>query len=94
MKAYSIQEAAAVLSVDPETVKREIQRNKIKAFKVGYHWRIHESRLMEYMDVVENNFKTKNEAALEEKVQELEKENTKLRNIIGKISNTLIEVHS
>ncbi|MDD7793664.1 helix-turn-helix domain-containing protein [Clostridium sp. 'White wine YQ'] len=94
MKAYSTIEAAEILSVCKDTVLREINKNNIKAFKVGKDWRIHESSLMEYMNVVENNYKTKNEVVLEKKVRELEKENSKLRNIIVRISNTVVEINS
>lgn len=94
MKAYSTQEAGEILSVCKETVVREIKSNRIKAFKVGKDWRIHESRLMEYMDVVANNYKTKKEVELEQKVKELEKENNKLKNVIVKISTAVVEINT
>lgn len=94
MKAYSTQEAGEILSVCKETVVREIKNNRIKAFKVGKDWRIHESRLMEYMDVVVNNYKTKKEVELEQKVKELEKENNKLKNVLVKISTAVVEINT
>ncbi|SHH48843.1 helix-turn-helix domain-containing protein [Clostridium intestinale] len=94
MKAYSTQEAGEILSVCKETVVREIKNNRIKAFKVGKDWRIHESRLMEYMDVVANNYKTKKEVELEQKLKELEKENNKLKNVIVKISTAVVEINT
>jgi excisionase family DNA binding protein len=94
MKAYSTQEAGEILSVCKETVVREIKNNRIKAFKVGKDWRIHESRLMEYMDVVANNYKTKKEVELEQKLKELEKENNKLKNVLVKISTAVVEINT
>lgn len=94
MKAYSTQEAGEILSVCKETVVREIKNNRIKAFKVGKDWRIHESRLMEYMDVVANNYKTKKEVELEQKLKELERENNKLKNVLVKISTAVVEINT
>ncbi|WP_286904424.1 helix-turn-helix domain-containing protein [Clostridium sp. UBA1652] len=94
MKAYSTHEAAEILSVCKDTVVREIDKKRIKAFKVGRDWRIHESSLMEYMDVVANNYKTKKEVELEQKLKELEKENNKLKNVLVKISTAVVEINT
>ncbi|SHI37286.1 excisionase family DNA-binding protein [Clostridium intestinale] len=48
-------EVAEILSVWKDNVVREIKKNRIKTFRVGRDWGIHESRLIEYMDVVEIN---------------------------------------
>jgi putative molybdopterin biosynthesis protein len=48
-KAYTREEIARILSVNPITIWREIQRGNLKAFKVGKDIRISESALEEYI---------------------------------------------
>jgi excisionase family DNA binding protein len=44
-KVFTIKEFAEELKVSVMTVRRMIQNNKIKAFKVGSLWRINSSEL-------------------------------------------------
>jgi putative molybdopterin biosynthesis protein len=48
-KTYTRDEAARILSVNPMTIWREIQRGRLRAFKVGKDIRITESALKEYI---------------------------------------------
>lgn len=73
MKVYKIVEVADIVHSHPETVKSEIKRNKLKAFKVGSEYRITEQALEDYLGVLANNYKTQRE-------MELEKENANLMN--------------
>jgi excisionase family DNA binding protein len=47
-EAYSPEQAAQLLDVHPETIRREISRGHLKAFKVGQQWRILRSELRAY----------------------------------------------
>ncbi|MEG2811734.1 MAG: helix-turn-helix domain-containing protein [Clostridium sp.] len=71
MRAYKVKAAAAMLDADHQTVKREIERGRLRAFKVGYEWRISEEALAEYMNLIKNNFKTEYEVQLEEENKKL-----------------------
>lgn len=47
-EALSPERAAALLDVHPETIRREIARGRLKAFRVGAQWRILRSDLHTY----------------------------------------------
>lgn len=49
MKLYSVKEVADILDMNPETIKRYIHREELKAYKVGREWRIKESDLEEFV---------------------------------------------
>ena len=49
MKTYTSHEIAEILSVHPMTIYREIQRGKLKAFRVGTDFRINEKDLQDYV---------------------------------------------
>lgn len=87
MKSYKVNEVAEILQSCPETVKNEIKKNRLKAFKVGSEWRISEKALEDYMGVIANNYKT-------EKEVELEKENEYLRNQLSLIQDKLLKINS
>ena len=82
MRAYKAKTVASMLEADHQTVKREIERGRLKAFKVGAEWRITEEALADYMHLVKNNFKTEHEI-------ELEKENEKLKQKIKAITEAI-----
>ena len=48
-EAYTREEVAQMLGVNPRTVTREIQRGNLKAFNVGRAVRITRRALMEFM---------------------------------------------
>ena len=49
-EAVSPERAAELLDVNPETIRREINRGHLKAFKVGSQWRILRSELKAYCE--------------------------------------------
>lgn len=49
MKLYSVKEVADILDMNPETIKRYIHREELKAYKVGREWRIKVSDLEEFV---------------------------------------------
>jgi DNA binding domain, excisionase family len=48
--SVSLQGAARRLSACDRTVRREIARGRLRAFRVGRHWRIRVSELRQYME--------------------------------------------
>lgn len=50
---YSVKQVAQILRVNPETVKRMIYRNEIRAVKIGTRWRITEDEVKRVMGVKE-----------------------------------------
>ena len=49
MKLYSVKEVAEILDMNPETIKRYIHREELKAYKIGREWRIKVSDLEEFV---------------------------------------------
>jgi excisionase family DNA binding protein len=49
-RCVSLQEAGKRLSVCVRTVRREIDRGRLNAFRVGKIWRIRMSELQRYME--------------------------------------------
>ena len=49
MKLYSVKEVADILDMNPETIKRYIHREELKAYKVGREWRIKVSDLEKFV---------------------------------------------
>ena len=49
MKLYSVKEVADILDMNPETIKRYIHKEELKAYKVGREWRIKVSDLEEFV---------------------------------------------
>lgn len=49
IKAYSTKEVAAILEVQPQTVRKHIERGKMKAIKTGTIYFILEPDLKEYL---------------------------------------------
>lgn len=91
MKVYKVPEAAEILQVNQSTVKAEISRGRLKAFKVGTDWRISEQALEEYTGVVLNNYKTENELRLEEENEKLRKQLSLEREKLLKISQIFLQ---
>ena len=48
-KAYTIEEVAEILKVNPRTVNRMLERGELKGFKVGRLWRVSQTALEAYM---------------------------------------------
>ena len=49
MKLKTLKEAAEVLKIDSETVRKYINDGELTAYKIGKSWRIDESDLMDYI---------------------------------------------
>ena len=49
-KTYSLKETAAILGVAERTMHDYIKTGKIKAQKIGGHWRISERNLQRFVD--------------------------------------------
>jgi putative molybdopterin biosynthesis protein len=49
MSVLTLRETAERLRIHPETVRREINRGKLPAYKIGRHLRIEERDLAAYM---------------------------------------------
>lgn len=47
---YTVYEVAETLKLDAETIRRYINREKIRAYKIGKEWRIKESDLLEFIE--------------------------------------------
>jgi len=50
-KYYTVEEVAGLLKVDPRTIRTAIHADKLKAARVGRHFRISESALQEYLNL-------------------------------------------
>lgn len=49
MKFYAVNEVAEMLSVHPETIRRNLKSGKLKGYKVGKDWRVEESEIREFL---------------------------------------------
>lgn len=49
-KTYSLDETAAILKVSRRTLQDYIKTGRIKAQKIGGHWRISEKNLQRFID--------------------------------------------
>lgn len=50
MSMYTVYEVAETLKLDTETIRRYINSEKIRAYKIGKEWRIKESDLLEFIE--------------------------------------------
>lgn len=83
MNFYTVDEVAAMVKVHPTTIKKEIGRGNIAAFKVGNEHRVSEQELNRYTNS-KFNIKSENEIKLEEKIKLLSSElETKTKFIEG-----------
>lgn len=49
-KFLTVKEAAAILKVNPETIREKLRKGQIPAFKLGKDWRISENNLNNYIN--------------------------------------------
>ena len=49
MKFYTVNEVAEMLSVHPETIRRNLKSGKLKGHKVGKDWRVEESAIRQFL---------------------------------------------
>ena len=50
MAMYTVYEVAETLKLDAETIRRYINSEKIRAYKIGKEWRVKESDLLEFIE--------------------------------------------
>lgn len=50
MAMYTVHEIAETLKLDAETIRRYINSEKIRAYKIGKEWRVKESDLLEFIE--------------------------------------------
>ena len=50
MSMYTVYEVAETLKLDAETIRRYINSEKIRAYKIGKEWRIKDSDLLEFIE--------------------------------------------
>lgn len=93
MKYYKIPDLAKMFDVHPETIKREIQRNRLKYFKVGRDIRFTQEHVDEYTNVTKFG-KTTREIELEKSNEQLEKELSVKDELINLIQNQIIKFNS
>lgn len=91
MKFYKVADIAEMLQCDPSTVKAEIHRGRLEAFKNGSEWRITEQALEKYTGVVLNNYKTERELRLEQENEELKQQLSIERGKLLKISQIFLQ---
>lgn len=83
MKAYKTGEVAKLLNVTPLTVRNEIEKGNIRAFKVGTEYRITEEALNEYMGILPKD-------NMEEKLILMEKELNKYKLMLKNIREVIL----
>lgn len=83
MKAYKTGEVAKILNVTPLTVRNEIEKGNIRAFKVGTEYRITEESLNEYMGILPKD-------NMEEKLILMEKELNKYKLMLKHIREVIL----
>lgn len=83
MKAYKTGEVAKLLNVTPLTVRNEIEKGNLKAFKVGTEYRITEEALNEYMGILPKD-------NMEEKLILMEKELNKYKLMLKNIREVIL----
>lgn len=61
MSMYTVYEVAETLKLDAETIRRYINSEKIRAYKIGKEWRVKESDLLEFIERQSNISKEDNQ---------------------------------
>lgn len=89
MKCYTVKQAAEILNVNPQTIKREIERNKLHCFRVGNEIRLAQQHLDEYANVGGYG-KTAREIELEEEIERLKKALSEKDNTINNIKTEIL----
>ena len=51
IKVYTLKEVADIIKVTRRTLYNYIKDNKLKAVKIGKHWRVSEQSLQEFLTV-------------------------------------------
>lgn len=91
MKYYKVKDLAEMFDVHPETIKREVARNKLQFFKVGTDLRFTQQHVDEYTNVICFG-KTTREIELEEEITRLKEELVKKDEFLNLIKTELIKL--
>ncbi|WP_040209820.1 helix-turn-helix domain-containing protein [Clostridium polynesiense] len=91
MKYYTVNELAEQLKVHPETIKREIYRNNLRAFKVGSELRFTQESVDDYTNAL-NRGKTTREIELEDQIVQLKKALSEKEKFIELIKLELLKI--
>ncbi|MDD3224743.1 MAG: helix-turn-helix domain-containing protein [Clostridium sp.] len=92
MKYYETKELAEMLHVHPETIKREVQRNKLQCFKVGSELRFTQDHVDEYTNAI-NFGKTTREIELEKEIEMLNEQIHEQYDFINIVKTELIKLN-
>lgn len=92
LNTYKVAQVAEMLQADPRTIKKEIERGRLKAIKVGSDYRIPEPNIIEFMQLTANNYKSKRELDLEREVDDLKKKLASSERCLSNIKNELLKV--
>ncbi|WP_040210282.1 helix-turn-helix domain-containing protein [Clostridium polynesiense] len=90
MKYYKVDGLAELFNVHADTIKREVQRNNLKCFRVGKEIRFTQESIDDYTNVV-NNGKTTREVELENKIEELQNQICDMKAALNRIKNEIIK---
>jgi len=93
MSCYTVTELAEELKVHPETIKREVNRNKLRHFKVGTELRFKQEHVDEYTNVLRYG-KTTKEIELEKEIEELKLLIDEKDNFINVVRTELLKMNS
>lgn len=52
---YTLEEVGEILKISVITLRKYIKQGKIKAIKIGKHWRVTEDNLQAFLDSLEKN---------------------------------------
>lgn len=91
MKYYEVEDLAEMFHVHKETIKREVQRNRLQCFKVGSEIRFSREHVDEYTNIL-NSGKTTREIELEEKIDQLNEQLEERNIFINFVKKELIKL--
>lgn len=91
MRYYTVDELAKMFEVHPETIKREVRRNKLLCFKVGTELRFTQEHIDSYTNIL-NQGKTTREIELEEEIEFLKRQLAEKEGFINKIKAELLRL--
>lgn len=89
MKFYTTKDLADMFNVSTATIRREIERKKLRCFYVGNEARFTEQQVRDYAHIIDDG-KTEHEVRLEETIQELQQMITEKEEVIRGIKEFLL----
>lgn len=89
LKIYTTKELAKLFRVSDMTIRNEVERGKLKGFKIGNENRFTQHQIDEYMKIKDVG-KTQTEIELEEEIRRLQQIIEKKNKIISDIKDMLL----